>query len=65
MLECVDADDCFYLVMGTDISYVRLQEKTPVTEESFCSISWALDQIPVMTQIPVMNQLSGELSEVS
>lgn len=51
--------------MGTDTGYVRLQEKTPVTEESFCSISWALEQISVTTEIPVMNQLSGELSEVS
>lgn len=38
MLECVDADDSFYLIMGTDIGCVRLQEKPPVTEESYRSI---------------------------
>lgn len=64
MLESVDTDDCFYLVIGTEVGYVRPHEKPPETEASLCSISWALDQIPIISQIPVMNQ-SGELSEVS
>lgn len=34
MLECVDTDDCFYLIIGTEVGYVRPHEKPPETEES-------------------------------
>lgn len=61
MLEYVDTEDWVYLIVGTENGHARLHAKPPGTKESFRTISRALGQIPIMSQIPTMNQSSGDL----
>ena len=56
MLEYVDTEDCFYLIVDTESGHATPHAKPPGTEESLRGISRALGQIPIM------NQSSGELS---
>lgn len=63
MLECVDREDLFYLIVHTESAHAGHCTKPPVIEATLHSISRAQGQIPVRNQIPILNQSSGEISE--